>query len=238
MKWRGGDGAGHVAWGFDLPDGRVCIGSVENHSGHVFTPAKDMGFWLQFAQDVVPPLQERSYDDAAIFEVPQSDYVSAYRVTQWIKHSAYRAFSRNCEDDAYDVLRAYGVEHLEAPFFNWFPRWWFSKLRATKTPIAQLRQFSHGQVSTYHAEPVEASPPERATSSSDTEASRIAVMPTSHGEVSGCHPEESKDRSGNETLEAQLQSLPPLHPQWRKPFHLESQLLNLAKFTRLGVRKL
>ena len=138
VKWNGGDGAGHVAWGFTLPDGRVCIGSVENHSGHLFTPANDMGFWLAFEHAFGLPLRERSYETAAIFEVPSGDAVSAYRVTQWIKKNAYRAATRNCEDDAYDVLRAYGVNDLEAPFFNWFPRWWFSKLQAKKVEIDSL----------------------------------------------------------------------------------------------------
>jgi hypothetical protein len=139
VRYHSGDGAGHVGWGFELPDGRVDVGSVENHSGHILTPAREMGFWNEFARDPIPIIREHGYDDLRVFEVPNADAVSAYRVVLWIKNSAYQAIARNCEDDAYDVLRAYGVPHLEAPFFNWFPRWWFSRMHSPRYHLASYR---------------------------------------------------------------------------------------------------
>src|SRR5579872_3668856 len=104
VRYHSGDGAGHVAWGFELDDARVCVGSVENHSGHLFTPASEMGFWIECRPDFTTPILEKKYDDVKTFDIPQGNAADAYRVTQWIKHSAYRAVARNCEDDVYDVL--------------------------------------------------------------------------------------------------------------------------------------
>lgn len=158
VRYNSGDGAGHVGWGFELPDGRVCVGSVENHSGHLFTPAGDMGFWCEPHYDFAVRMLHGRYDDLRHFEVPHGNYTDAYRVTRWIKESAYRAATRNCEDDVYDVLRMYGVQDLEAPFFNWFPRWWFSRLRGAKLPLAQaLHLQCHGEISNRDAG-IEASP--------------------------------------------------------------------------------
>lgn len=139
VRYHSGDGAGHVGWGFELPDGRVCAGSVENHSGSLLTPPKEMGFWRECTYGFVDEFAKRSYDDARVLHARRADYLQAYRVTKWIDQSAYRAASRNCEDDVYDVLRAYGVEDLEAPFFNWFPRRWFSRLRGEKMTVPELR---------------------------------------------------------------------------------------------------
>ena len=140
VRYHSGDGAGHVGWGFELDDGRVCVGSVENHSGHLFTPAAEMGFWMQCRHDFAEPMLEKKYDDVKTFEVPRGNATDAFRVLQWIEHSAYKAIARNCEDDVYDVLRMYGVKDLEAPFFNWFPRWWFGRLRGERKAVSDLRQ--------------------------------------------------------------------------------------------------
>ena len=94
-----------------------------------------MGFWVECRPDFTTPILEKKYDDVKTFDIPQGNAIEAYRVTQWIKHSAYRAVARNCEDDVYDVLRMYGVPDLEVPFFNWFPRWWFGRLRGEKRGI-------------------------------------------------------------------------------------------------------
>ncbi len=129
VRYNSGDGAGHVGWGFDLPDGRVSIGAVENHSGGLFTPAKKMGFWKADVAEAAGPMRDRKYDDVKAIDVPNPDPIAAKRVVLWIENDSFRAISRNCEDDAYDVLRSYGVDDLQAPFFNWFPKRWFHRLR-------------------------------------------------------------------------------------------------------------
>lgn len=138
VRYHSGDGAGHVGWGFETADGRVCCGSVENHSGHLFTPASAMGFWCVQTHAHAHEFLTRGYDDVCTYEVASPDDAAASAVTRWIEHSAYRAIARNCEDDVYDVLRTYGVNDLEPPFFNWFPRLWFTRLTGRKTSIASM----------------------------------------------------------------------------------------------------
>jgi len=138
IRYRSGDGFGHVGWAFDAGDGRVEAGSVENHSGHVFTPATGMGFWDDRSADPVDQMRKRGYDDLKWVEVQNADPVRAHRTVLWIKHEAYKVLHRNCEDDAYDVLRAYGVQHLRWPTIFWFPKSWFGRFRGTLEHVAEF----------------------------------------------------------------------------------------------------
>ncbi|HEY9180534.1 MAG TPA: hypothetical protein VIO32_07425 [Candidatus Baltobacteraceae bacterium] len=131
IRYHSGDGFGHVAWAFETGDGRVDAGSVENHSGHLFTPASKMGFWNGMFDDPVAPMRAHGYDDLKWIDVPDADPLLAYRTVLWIEHEAYKALHRNCEDDAYDVLRAFGVKDLAPPSFMWFPKSWFRRFRGT-----------------------------------------------------------------------------------------------------------
>ena len=131
IRYHSGDGFGHVGWAFDMDDGTVNTGSVENHSGHLFTPAAKMGFWDGCFADPVAPMREHGYDDLKWLEVEDADPVLAYRTVRWIEHEAYKAVHRNCEDDVYDVLRAFGVGDLALPSLVWFPKSWFRRFRGT-----------------------------------------------------------------------------------------------------------
>lgn len=128
MRYHSGDGFGHVGWAFDMGDG-VDAGSVENHSGHLFTPAGDMGFWNGRFSDPVAEMRKRGYNDLKWVEVENADPVLAYRTVLWIEREAYKVLHRNCEDDVYDVLRAFGLENLPAPTLIWFPKSWFKRFR-------------------------------------------------------------------------------------------------------------
>ena len=137
VRYHSGDELGHVAWAFDaVPEKQVNSGSVENHSGHLFSASRADGFWSQFTSDPMPILRSRRYDDVKYVEVENPDPVAAYRVVLWIREQAYRAAFRNCEDDAYDVLRAYGVQDLPPPSLHWLPKRWFRLFRGTKVPVA------------------------------------------------------------------------------------------------------
>lgn len=138
VRYRSGDGAGHVAWAFDVDGARAVAGSVENHSGHMFTPATEMGFWAGLFPDPAVPMRERAYDDAKWLEVRRPNPLAAYRTMLWIEHQAYHAIHRNCEDDVYDVLRSYGVKNLPPPLWHWFPKGWFRSLRGSQVPVAHL----------------------------------------------------------------------------------------------------
>lgn len=140
MRYHSGDELGHVGWAFDVGDGRVNAGSVENHSGHVFSPSTDDGFWTAIVDHPARPMRERTYDDVKYCDLPDDacDPVRAYRVVLWIKTQAYRAALRNCEDDVYDVLRAYGVRNLPAPVLHWLPNRWFTVFDGVCVPVGEL----------------------------------------------------------------------------------------------------
>ena len=116
----------------------VNAGSVENHSGHIFSPNSDMGFWTAFSADPSGEMRKRGYDDVKLLDVPNADPVLAYRTVLWIKTTAYRAFTRNCEDDVYDVLRAYGVRDLTPPSLIWLPKSWFKRFRGEQHHVADF----------------------------------------------------------------------------------------------------
>ncbi len=118
VRYHSGDGFGHVGWAFNVGDGVANAGSVENHSGHLFSPSKDMGFWSQFMRDPATAMRSREYDDVKSVDVANADPVLAYRTTLWIQQTGYRAIFRNCEDNVYDVLRAYGVPNLTPPSWS------------------------------------------------------------------------------------------------------------------------
>jgi hypothetical protein len=138
IRYRSGDGAGHVGWAYALDARRAHAGSVENHSGHIFTPATGMGFWDTVDPDPAPKIRAHEYDDVKYVDVAAPDPIAAYRTVLWIKHQAYFAIHRNCEDDAYDVLRSYGVKNLPPPLWHWFPRGWFRALGGTTTPVSDF----------------------------------------------------------------------------------------------------
>lgn len=137
VRYHSGDGFGHVGWAFEVEPGLVDAGSVENHSGHIFTPASEMGFWNGCFADPVTQLQTHGYDDIKWLDVENANPRMAYRTVLWIKHQAYRALHRNCEDDVYDVLRAYGIDHLALPSIVWFPKTWFHRFRGALAHLSQ-----------------------------------------------------------------------------------------------------
>jgi hypothetical protein len=120
-----------------MSPGSVNAGSVENHSGHIFTPASQMGFWNGCFTDPVAKMREHGYDDLKIVDVPNCNPLLAYRTVLWIADQAYRAWHRNCEDDAYDVLRAYGVQDLALPSLIWFPKTWFARFRGECVHVSE-----------------------------------------------------------------------------------------------------
>lgn len=143
VRYHSGDGAGHVGWAFEAGGGCSMAGSVENHSGHMFTPAKDMGYWQLRCENPREPMSRRAYDDVKVVEVPRPNALAAYRTMLWIKHEAYRVIHRNCEDDVYDVLRAYGARRLPPPLMHWLPKGWFHAMRGSKAAVADLEWIAH-----------------------------------------------------------------------------------------------
>ncbi len=148
IRYHSGDGFGHIGWAFDFDPTHANAGSVENHSGQLFTPATKMGFWSEFTSDPVGPVRQYKYDDLKYVDLPNGDPVLAYRTVLWIKNNGYRAWFRNCEDDAYDVLRAYGVTDLAPPSLIWFPKTWFKRFRGILAHVTDFKwQASHAEAS-------------------------------------------------------------------------------------------
>lgn|GEM_PF-1520132 len=139
IRYHSGEGFGHVGWAFDFDKARVNAGSVENHSGHIFSPSRDMGFWTAFSTDPTDAMRAQRYDDVKVLEVENPDPILAFRTVLWIKGMEYRAFLRNCEDDVYDVLRAYGVTNLTPPSIEWFPKSWFKRFRGSLAHVSDYR---------------------------------------------------------------------------------------------------
>ena len=139
VRYRSGDGAGHVGWAFEYePPKRIDAGSVENHSGGIHADASHMDFWNELSSDPVACMRKNQYDDVKFVDVDDPDPVTAYETVLWIEKHAYDAILRNCLDDAYDVLRAYGVADLEPPSHDWFPKNWFAHFNGTQRPVAEF----------------------------------------------------------------------------------------------------
>ncbi len=145
VRYRSGDGAGHVGWAFEYePRKRIDAGSVENHTGGIHADASHMDFWNELSSDPVACMRKNEYDDVKFVDVDDPDPVRAYQTVRWIEKHAYTAILRNCLDDAYDVLRAYGVADLEPPSHDWFPKNWFAHFRGTQRAVAEF-DWNEGQ---------------------------------------------------------------------------------------------
>jgi hypothetical protein len=143
VRYHSGDGFGHVGWAFDVGGELADAGSVENHSGHIFTPATRMGFWNERSTDPVARMREHRYDDLKWIDVAAPNPILAYRTVLWIRREAYKVLHRNCEDDVYDVLRAYGAQNLAPPSLFWFPKTWFGRFDGTLEHVASYA-WPHG----------------------------------------------------------------------------------------------
>lgn len=95
-------------------------------------------FWTEMSSDPVAIMRKNEYDDVKFIDIEDADPVCAYQTVLWIKKHAYTAILRNCLDDVYDVLRAYGMEDLEWPSHDWFPKNWFAHFRGTQRSVADF----------------------------------------------------------------------------------------------------
>ncbi len=136
IRRSGAEGLGHVGWSFQYSDGTYRGGSVENPAGMPVMPPGGTGFWSERILDPVAPMRLLSYDVFKMFEVPNSDHGRADSTVAWIAQQPYVVIFRNCMDDAYDVLRAYGVPALPLPMLEITPNHWFDSLPAESHPIS------------------------------------------------------------------------------------------------------
>jgi hypothetical protein len=135
VRYAGADGAGHLGWAFDAGTA-VDAGSVENPSGLPTAPPPDMGFWSDAAPSPIADMVERAYNALKYVDLTTADSASAEQTVAWVAQQWYCVFGRNCMDDVYDVLRAYGVPNLPPPVDHWLPNDWFTAFAATDAPLA------------------------------------------------------------------------------------------------------
>ncbi len=121
-------GIGHVGWAFSVEKNLFNTGAVENHSGSLYTLAAHMGFWMRRTHDPIKLMRKRHYDEFKVIEVAHAQPALAKGVAQWVSRQDYEAIGRNCMDDTYDVLRAFGVPDLPPPATHWEPNYWFDAI--------------------------------------------------------------------------------------------------------------
>ncbi len=121
-------GIGHVGWAFSVEKKLFNAGAVENHGGTLHTLASRMGFWMRRTHDPIKLMRKRHYNEFKVIEVEHAQPALAKGVAQWVSRHAYEAIGRNCMDDVYDILRAFGVPDLPPPATHWEPNYWFDAI--------------------------------------------------------------------------------------------------------------
>jgi uncharacterized membrane protein HdeD (DUF308 family) len=157
----GANGLGHIAWSFEWHNGWFNAGSVENATGKPYARPEEMGFWAMHTLDPVAAMQKQSstYDEYKLFYVSQPCPKEAWRTVIWESRQPYFALRHNCNDVAYDVLRAYGTTELLDPAQEHIPNDWYDALPGRSYTIAehpvipvQLHRMSRRELSTREIE--------------------------------------------------------------------------------------
>ncbi|HYB01326.1 MAG TPA: DUF308 domain-containing protein [Ktedonobacteraceae bacterium] len=123
----GANGLGHIAWAFEWNNGWFNAGSVENQAGKPFAKPEDMGFWSVHTLDPIAAMQRQvlPYDEYKIYFVTEPKPKDAWRTVVWESRQPYSVLRHNCNDVAYDILRAYGVTELLDPVEGLVPNDWY-----------------------------------------------------------------------------------------------------------------
>jgi hypothetical protein len=132
VRASGAFGVGHVGWCVGLDQTLVDDGSVRTP----FTPPTADGFWNVATTLPVGPFRYLAYDHYKVFSVSQGYLDRALEVVNWISEQPYFVLGRNCMDDVYDVLRAFGMQNLIPPYLAWIPNVWFQELPGQAQPIS------------------------------------------------------------------------------------------------------
>lgn len=131
-----GQNFGHVGWGFQLKNGLINVGSVENPGGGPVAHPGKTGFWQK---NVGNPFQEMGsmvsyhprYDQYKVIEVPNFNEIKALSTVEWVSQQGYIVATANCMNYVYHVLTSYGAS-LPNPsqIQNWVPKDWFNYIKS------------------------------------------------------------------------------------------------------------
>ena len=127
VRHPGANGLGHIGWAFEWKNGWFNAGSVENQAGKPFVSAQDMGFWSAHTLDPIGAMQKQllTYDEYKVYYVTQPCPKDAWKTIIWESRQSYSVLRHNCNDVAYDILRAYGVTELLDPVEGLVPNDWY-----------------------------------------------------------------------------------------------------------------
>ncbi len=123
----GANGLGHIGWAFEWNNGWFNAGSVENSTGKAFARPEDMGFWSAHTLDPIGAMQKQvlTYDEYKVYFVTEPRPKDAWKTVVWESRQPYSVLRHNCNDVAYDILRAYGVTELLDPVEGLVPNDWY-----------------------------------------------------------------------------------------------------------------
>jgi uncharacterized membrane protein HdeD (DUF308 family) len=127
VRHPGANGLGHIGWGFEWNNGWFNAGSVENQAGKPFVKAQDMGFWTVHTLDPIGAMQKQAitYDEYKVYYVTEPRPKDAWKIVIWESRQPYSVLRHNCNDVAYDILRAYGATELLDPVEGLVPNDWY-----------------------------------------------------------------------------------------------------------------
>jgi uncharacterized membrane protein HdeD (DUF308 family) len=127
VRHTGANGLGHIGWAFEWNNGWFNAGSVENSTGKAYVKPVDMGFWSAHTLDPIGAMQKQAltYDEYKVYYVAEPRPKEAWKTVIWESRQPYSVLRHNCNDVAYDVLRAYGVTELLDPVEGFVPNDWY-----------------------------------------------------------------------------------------------------------------
>ena len=135
----GANGLGHIGWAFEWNNGWFNTGSVENKTNKPFAKPEEMGFWTAHTLDPIATMhrQNSTYDEYKLFYITQPLPKEAWKTAIWESRQPYYALRHNCNDVAYDILRAFGANELIDPAEQHVPNDWFDALPGPRYKIAE-----------------------------------------------------------------------------------------------------
>jgi uncharacterized membrane protein HdeD (DUF308 family) len=139
VRRRGANGLGHIGWAFEWTNGWFNTGSVENKTNKPFAKPEEMGFWTAHTLDPIATMRRlnSTYDEYKLFYISQPHPKVAWKTAIWESRQPYYALRHNCNDVAYNILRAFGARELVDPAEQHVPNDWFDALAGPGYKIAE-----------------------------------------------------------------------------------------------------
>jgi hypothetical protein len=138
-------GMGHVGWAYQQSNGTWMCGATENPKSCIGCSGEDKGFWsLPYAAADVPSIFGTArklpagmcppYTDYKIVKAARPNTAEAWSRVCWCRKRPFEVPYRDCLDDTYDILTAFGVKSLPPPIVA-APNLWFDLIRSTSRPV-------------------------------------------------------------------------------------------------------